>query len=745
MNSTKTIFSAGSRQSRFQPPLQPPSHTPSRPLRRHASLLALICLMITGFSLIAAPGVSWANRGTVPPPPPEQATILVGPVTIGASGLDSLTVAGVPIITSADTRIDERVAPLTTPGIWARVIGAGDGNGNLAALRIKVLPALPLVKLRGPLDALDNMQIVVDGIPINRTVTTLIIGNPQPGVDQVAVRAAIGTDNVMLALQVVKLNPIPDDPDDDDDDDDRPSETHLTGMITALPPNSLLGEWLVSGIPVSVGVETKLRAQVGLLAPGSWVKVKGVMQAGVLVAREVRTTHTHNFLKLHGTLTSLTPPENGVAGEVVVDEIPLDLSATASIRGNPQPGRRVLVKGVLSTDDTFLAVYVQGRGGGGNGPSNPPGLVIRFTGEVTALPADGLYGDWTIAGRTVTVPEGAFIDEHKGAVSVGAFVHVTAMLGPNESLTGLLIVVTRTGEDDDDDDDQREWIEFRGSIGSLPAEPNLLGSWVVGEKNVLVEPQTELEGDLQAFAEGKTVKVKGWKQADGSIRAVKIELREEQAQPVHFVGILEELPAGDTLLGTWLVDDREVTVTDSTTLETQHGDFVVGGRVKVMGQSQGGVITATLIKALPQPEIQYVGRIHSLPAELVGEWEIGEKRVTATAETEFKQQNGDFAVGLLVKVKGRLAGDGQIVALKIETLPLPLIEFVGEIRELPDGGSLLGLWQIGDYAFEVTDQTELRDNGEAFAEGMVVKAKGRYRADGVVIAEKIERHRHHDD
>jgi hypothetical protein len=682
MNSTTRTFGAGSQQGRSQPALP----SPVRNVAYRISFLALLCLTIIGFSLIAVPGVSGANWGTVPPPPPDQATILVGPVSIGPSGLDSLTVAGVPIIVSDDTRIDERVAPLTTDGIWARVIGAGDGNGNLVAFRIKVLPSLPLVKLRGPLDSLGENQtpLVVDGISINRTVTTMIIGDPQPGVDRVAVRAAIEDDGDLLALQVIKINPIRDDPDDDDDDDDRPSEIHLTAIITEMPDGgTLIGDWVISGIPVTVGPETKLRAQVGLLTEGSWVKVKGVIQNGVLVAKEVRTTHTHHFLKLHGTLTSLTPPENGEAGEVVVNEISLDLSETASIRGNPQPGRRVLVKGVQSTDDTFLAVYVQGRGRGNNEPGDLPGLVIRFTGEVTQLPQNGLYGQWTIAGRTVNVPPGAFIDEHKGAAGVGAFVEVTAFLGNNGSITGVLIVVTRPGQDDGDN--ARQWVEFRGQINELPDDPALLGTWRVDQRNVIVDDQTNLEGDLQSLAEGKRVKVKGWRQADGSVRAVKIELREEPAQPVHFVGILEALPDTPSLVGTWTVDGREVTVTASTKLETHHGNFVVGGRVKVIGKSQNGVITATQIKALPQPEIQYVGHIRSLPANLIGEWEVGEKPVTTTPATEFKQEHGNFAVGVLVKVKGRLLANGQIEARKIESMPLPRVEFVGEIESLPSG------------------------------------------------------------
>ncbi|HMN28031.1 MAG TPA: hypothetical protein PKE45_07740, partial [Caldilineaceae bacterium] len=176
--------------------------------RRPAWFFVLCFVVMGGLSLLVKPGISWANFGTVPPgsnPPP---TVLVGPVT--DVKLDAtprtITVAGILITLEDDTRIDERVGPLQN-GVWARVEGNGDGDSNdngtipdatagLTAVRIKVLPPMPLVRLTGPLDDLKPRNengvgtLKVDGIGLFHTITTMIVGDPQPKVDRVSVRAA---------------------------------------------------------------------------------------------------------------------------------------------------------------------------------------------------------------------------------------------------------------------------------------------------------------------------------------------------------------------------------------------------------------------------------------------------------------------------------------------------------------------------------------------------------------------------
>ncbi len=692
-------------------------------------VLAFLFLGVLGLALRSMP--LSAQGGTVPPPPPDPVTVLVGPVETVDLPNNTLVVAGVAIATAADTLIDERVGPLQA-GAWARVEGNSDGSGGLVALRIKVLPAMPLIKLIGPLDSISDTELVVDGIPVNRSTTTIIIGDLVPGEDTVSLRAAIESTGSLLALQVVKVDPLPD---DDDDDDDDPSKTKLVGIVDTLPATGEIGIWLVSGIPVEVTAETEIRERVGQLIPGAWVKIKGTVVDGTLVAEEIKTTHTHRFHKLSGQLTGLT------ALDVTVDGIDIALSDGAAIRGNPQAGERVHVKGTLSITGQLVAILVQGRGNGGDPtpPPTEPGLVIRFTGPVEQLPDDGLIGTWTVAGRTITVPSGAFIDEHKGQASPGAFVEVTALLGQDNSITAVLIVVLRSNDDDDDDDDrERRWVEFRGTVTSLPADNSQIGEWGVDERTVLVGRRTRIDQKHQPIVVGDEVKVWGWRLADGTIRAARIASKAEHNPPVHVVGTIEALPAGG-VIGLWTVDGRSINVTDATELKTKHGDFAVGVRVKVHGrQGQDGAITASKIESLPLPEIHFKGHIVSQPAGSIGEWTIGEKQVVTNEQTDLRDKHGPLIVGTLVKVKGVIQPDGTVLAREIETQPLPKVEKRGEIRSLPADPALLGLWEIGPHLVEVSANTELKTKDGDFAVGVRVKVHGRLRADGVILAEKIE-------
>jgi hypothetical protein len=707
-------------------------------------LLLALFVAVAAFAMLSAPNVLWANNGTVPPPPtPELVTVLVGPVDSLADDGGSLVVAGVFISKTAETRVDERVGPLAV-GAWARVEGNGDGGGGLVAKRIKVLPPLPMIKLIGPLDTLSDTSLTVDGISLNRTASTLVIGDPVAGEDTVGVRAALESTGELLALQVIKIGNLPDEPDDDEDEDD-PSKTLLTGEIDSMPDGSLIGVWVVSGIPVEVKADTKLHARVGLLAKGSWVKILGHVEDGALVAERMKTTHSHAFHKLIGALDQLN------ALEVIVDGIAIDLNDGVSVRGNPQPGNRVQVKALRSLTGSLLAVLIEKRGG--SNPPGQPGLVVKFTARVDQLPEEGLYGAWKVAGRPLQVPEGALIDEHKGEVAVGAFVQVTAILGQNGSLTAVEIVVLR-GNDDDDDDHHGWWKEFTGKVESLPDHEHLLGRWVVDGVEVMVTRFTQIRDRDRQIEVGDLVKVKGWRHKDGMVFAKRIELKEEHAPEIYFIGVITDLP-DDGLVGDWMVDDRKVIVTEETELNQEEGEFVVGKRVKVRGHVQDddsvvashndGPLVATHVESLHDPEIQYTGSVVEFPDELVGEWVIGERTVFASNETEFKQHNGAFAAGVLVKVKGYERPDGAIDATRIETLLLPKVEFYGEIVALPDDEDLIGLWEVGPLTFEVTGETELEADDEGFAVGVWVKVKGRTRSDGTLLADKIEMKGDHDD
>lgn len=584
----------------------------------------LLLFFLLGVGWLLAPLNSKAQsgpNGTVPPPPPPP-TILVGPVDeVGAllqsSGVltaspGSLVVAGVFISTTAETRIDERVGPLQA-GAWVRVEGdnTADTADALVARRIKVVPPMPYIKVVGTLDQLTTTAVIIDGISLNRTVTTVVIGDPVAGQDRVSARAAIESTGDLLALHVIKNAPT----DDGGDDEEEPNKTKLISVIQQMPAQGVVGEWLVGGIPVKVTAETQIHQRKGPLAPGAWVKIIGQVDAeGVLVAERLQTTHTRIFHRLVGVLDQLNPLE------VVVDGITLDRSEASTVVGNPQAGKPVVVRGLPDANGLIIAVVIENRG---RNEGNKPGLVVKFVGPVNALPVNGLYGEWTIAGRKVNVPVGAYIDEHKGAAKVGAQVKVTALLALNGALTAVEIVVETPGNGGGGGGGKEcEFVEFTGTVESLPAGGDLLGAWVVGGKTVVVTEGTRIKSgssgrggghDVQteepiSVTIGSVVKVHGFVLDDGSIRAKKIEVISNQEHEIVHVGIIKQLPANG-LIGNWKVGDRLVQVTNATALQSSDGSFfdpskepvrfAVGKLVRVNGTEQNdGSILAAKVKLL---------------------------------------------------------------------------------------------------------------------------------------------------
>ncbi|RME51275.1 MAG: hypothetical protein D6790_20155, partial [Caldilineae bacterium] len=304
-------------------------------------LAAFVALLAAGYFFQG----STANaQGTIP----AVETRLIGPIDDMTN--DLWHVAGVPVTITAETRIDDRVgAPAV--GKWARVTGHGDGSGGLVAARIKVLPPLPFVRLRGVLDDLTTSAVVIDGITLGRTATTQVVGNPQPG-DYVEARAAIQTDGSLLAVQVRKRGPDDGVP-DDDPTPVQPGKVELRGVVQDLPANGFQGQWLVSGIPVNVDANTQVSERVGPILVGSWVKVEGTATGdGGINAQEVKSIHTSTLHKLAGALTSMSDTD------VVVENIVIARTTATQIKGNPQPGQRVEIKAALQADGTLVAVSV---------------------------------------------------------------------------------------------------------------------------------------------------------------------------------------------------------------------------------------------------------------------------------------------------------------------------------------------------------------------------------------------------
>lgn len=332
----------------------------------------------------------------------------------------------------------------------------------------------------------------------------------------------------------------------------------------------------------------------------------------------------------------------------------------------------------------LAALLVVGAAVAKDGMDDPSATEI--SGVVQAMPADGLIGDWKIAGKAVTTDAATHFDQEDGKVGVGAMVEVKGAVQADGSLKAATMEVKigvgapppppGGGVSDDG--------EFAGPIVALP-DGTLIGNWTVGSKTVIVVSTTALEQEHGAFAIGAIVEVDGLPDASGAIVASKIETK--MAGPgapggkmptpgnVELTGKIETLPAAG-LIGDWQVGGRTVIVAAGTVLDAEHGPFVVGASVEAKGalDTTGALVAAkvetTEGQGAPEPALEFFGKVVALPAGaagLIGVWQVDDKLLNVTAETKIEAKDAPLAVGVAVEVSGFAQPDGMIDAAKIET------------------------------------------------------------------------------
>lgn len=625
--------------------------------------LALAFGLLSLLSLIAltVPAQAASPLSTIPPQNGE--TELVGPIDQIVSSSEWI-VAGIPVHLTAATRVDERVA-VPAPGGWAKVEGQGDGAGGMNAQRIKILPVLPQIKLKGPLTALSSAAVEVDAISIPLSTTTRIVGDPQPGVDRVSVRADRLADNSLLASRVQKEGAADLPPSDPEEDQPDPRDgVQLYGTIGSRP-NGDVGLWTVSGVPVSVTLQTALVDRVGPLVAGAWVQVQGkVDNRGQLVARRIRTVSQRSYHRVSGPLDGMTATDLRVGG------IYLKRDVNTKVEGNPTVGKPVEVNANLLLNDSLMAVKIKSDKGE---QEDSERHTVEFVGRVESLPAGTLFGEWMVAGRRVIVTESITnIDEHKGLIAVDVLVKVEGTRNQDGSINALEIDVKRGEGEENQPGEDHQFVRLVGVIAALPAD-GLLGDWTVDGKTVVVTERTEL-GHTPTFVVSDTVKVKGYAQSDGSVIAREIEKENEdeqgggggEGQEVKWSGPIGGLPANG-LLGEWMVDGKPVRVNEQT--ELKDAGYAVGDVVQVEGRRQpnGPAIAKKIEKRSGDngQEVQFSGEIEKLPSHgLLGEWTVDDKTVKVTPQTNLKENA--YSVGDTVQVKGTQQQSGIVIAKKIE-------------------------------------------------------------------------------
>jgi len=456
-------------------------------------------------------------------------------------------------------------------------------------------------------------------------------------------------------------------------DDD--GDYEFSGYIESLPDTpGWIGDWVVSGRTVHVTDGTQIKQENGAVALGAYVEVKGWLQAdGSVDAIKIEVKSgadngDEGDFKFYGTVESL--PADSLIGDWTVSGQTVRVDAATRIEqehGQVAIGAYVEVKGWLQADGSIKATKIEVKMGAGG----EAGTYMKFYGTIESLPASGLTGDWQVSGRTVHVDAATRIEQEHGPVAVGAYVEVKGWLQADDSINATKIEVKEVG----DGHTGNGYVKFYGIVKTLPAG-GLIGDWMVDQRMVHVDAATRIEQEHGPVAPGAYVEVRGWLQADDSVNATEIEVKDSPGsgeENVKFEGTIEQLPDG-TFIGSWVVSGRTVLVNEATRINQEHGAVAVGAYVEIEGRAQAdGSIIASKVEVKSGPDhgtegyVKFYGVVEDLPATgLVGDWLVSGRVVHVTDATRIEEEHGAVRIGASVEVKGMQQADGSIDAMKIE-------------------------------------------------------------------------------
>lgn len=347
---------------------------------------------------------------------------------------------------------------------------------------------------------------------------------------------------------------------------------------------------------------------------------------------------------------------------------------------------------------------------------------LSWRGIVNDKPASGLTGDWVIAGKAFTADGATEFNQEDGLLAVGVCADVDYVLDGN---------VNRALEID-----SKEAVECNEDATVTP-DPN-------DTPGATETPDATGTPDATETPEPSATPPDDNGNGDDQ----------------ETIGVVTALTDGLITVG-----NNAYVINGATEIDEGHGQIEVGACVKVEYRIEGQQRIAEEIESKSEHHCNFVdpdngtdaqgefyGVIESIPAGLIGTWQISGMSIEANAQTEFDQEEGAFAVGVHVKVEFVTSGN-QNLAREIDT------EFEGEHGSDDDGNGrvdgaegqafgtvdafpqsapgLIGPWTIGGVTYATNADTEFETEDGAFAVGAQVKVRFFELSDGTLVADKI--------
>ena len=253
-----------------------------------------------------------------------------------------------------------------------------------------------------------------------------------------------------------------------------------------------------------------------------------------------------------------------------------------------------------------------------------------------------------------------------------------------------------------------------------------------------------------ATKNGARVEVEGTRQADGSILATRVELKQAQAQQEAEVEGVVSATTGTCPSLTFMVGTTKVTTNSATTFRDGICmDVKDGARVEVKGTRQAdGSILATRVE-LKQAQAQQEAEVEGVVSGSTGTcpavtFMVNTTKVTTNSATAFRVGTCADATknGARVEVKGAKQADGSILATRVE-LKQAQAQQEAEVKGAVSGstGSCPAVtFMMNTTKVTTNSATAFRDGtcADTTKNGARVEVKGTRQTDGSILATRVE-------
>ncbi len=444
----------------------------------------------------------------------------------------------------------------------------------------------------------------------------------------------------------------------------------LEGYVEAIGPDSIV----VNGYVFYVDSNTVFEKMMDMssLKVGDFVEVKALdMGDGTYLAIRIELKgdehhHSDRYVKTKGVIEDVTDSTVTVRGQVFYVDAQTKIEGhehTAYTLADLTVGMFVEIKAQIQTDGSYLAVKIEVA------ERKEEAFEFEFKGLVDSVGADYLV----IAGQKIMVNTQTrfeFGDDQTGTlvdIQVGMKVEVKAIRLSDGTLVALKIEV-KSGSN------SMEKVEIKGAIDSIGV--NFI---VVLNYTIYVDSSTTiLDGHylpitLIDLKKGQIVKVKGYVQADGSILATKIKVKELWMGHFEIEGAIEAVGVDNfTVQGITFTVDSNTTFYNYDHTMIQFSDLNVGQKVEVKAVKEAdGTYRAIRVK-VKNPNathIEVVGPIENITTDSIkvnGTLFFVDSTTVIYDLQDNRVTMAELAVAQIVNVRAIMLNDGTFWAVRIE-------------------------------------------------------------------------------